>query len=158
MQAKLSFFVLTLFFAIHLTSCGPNYLYQQSYPIASETWTYSDTLNFDFPIQDTITRYNLLAEVIHSPDFPTQNMYILISTRFPDGKRLQMPLSLEMADKLGQWYGDCSSEKCTLQIPLQTNAFFNQMGDYQITMQQYTRTESLEGIMNVGFMVQEVKE
>ncbi|PHN04021.1 gliding motility lipoprotein GldH [Flavilitoribacter nigricans] len=141
-----------------LWGCGSDYLYERSYPIDSSNWTYADSLQFSFEIEDTLQVYNLWLEVEHSVDYDFQNLYTRIHTRFPSGQQLAEPLSLELADNVGRWFGDCNSKTCTLKIPIQEGAFFNQAGTYNITLEQFMRRDPIEGIRTIGFMVEKTDQ
>jgi len=138
-----------------LASCGPNYVFEQSYPISKQEWTYRDSLNFNFSIQDTSKVYNLYLDLEHSTDYSFQNLYVQIYTKFPSGKRLKEMVSLELADKAGGWYGDCGSKWCRLSIPIQEGAYFNAKGNYAITMAQYMRKNPLEGIKSIALKIED---
>lgn len=143
------------FFPVFLfAACGPAYLYNEDYDIPGGEWTYGDQLEFSFDIEDTTQIYNLWLEIEHSTDYKYQNLYTRVHTSFPSGESLQEPLSLELSDKLGRWYGDCGSSDCTLRVPIQQGAFFNEAGTYQITLEQYMRQDPVRGIRNIGFLVE----
>lgn len=145
---------LFLLVIVGTAGCGPDYEYEKTYPIATGTWSYSDSLDFSFEIEDTVELYNLWILLDHSVDYGYQNLYTRIHTRFPSGEDLREALSLELADKVGRWYGDCNSRSCTLKIPIQQGAFFNQTGTYHITVEQYMRQERISGIQEIGFLVE----
>ncbi|MCB0706933.1 MAG: gliding motility lipoprotein GldH [Saprospiraceae bacterium] len=137
-------------------SCGPDYLYENTQTLESEEWSYADSISFEITIADTSHLYELVVEVEHATVYPRQNLYTRISTDFPDGTRLSKPVSLELADKTGFWYGDCNSDWCSIDIPIQTNAFFNQAGTYRFTLEQFTRIDPLPGVRKVGFAVRDL--
>ena len=136
-----------------LASCGPAYLYEAERPLPDATWTYADSLSFDFDIADTTAVYDLYLDVTHRPDYAYQNLYTRILTAFPNGQRLDQTLSLELADKTGRWNGDCGGTRCTVRIPLQERAYFPLPGTYALTVHQYMRKEALPGIEAVGLAV-----
>ncbi|HKK78928.1 MAG TPA: gliding motility lipoprotein GldH [Phaeodactylibacter sp.] len=148
----------TAILLLALSACGPNYVYEKSYKIEDGAWAYADTLPFQFEIEDTNTIYNLWLEVDHSTDFGNQNLYTQIHTQFPSGQRLTELLSLELANKAGQWFGDCNSESCTLRIPIQQGAYFDQAGPYQITLEQYMRRNPVEGVGAITFRLEATGE
>lgn len=141
-----------------LIACGPDYLYKKDYPIDGGSWSYDQALEFSFDIEDTLRIYNLWLEVEHSTDYSYQNLYTRINTYFPSGQELQEPLSLELSDKIGRWYGDCSSSACTLLVPIQQGAFFNQQGTYRITLEQFMRQDPIKGIRNIGFRLEKTEQ
>ncbi len=147
------FFFLLIFFS--LLSCGQKYEYQKSYEIEGERWTYADSLEFSFDIEDTTKIYNLYLELKHTTDYAYQNLYTFIHTTFPSQERLDEQLSLEMANNAGVWEGDCSKEYCTLTIPIQENAYFNQTGTHTIVLEQYMRKDSIPGIKSIAFKLED---
>ncbi|MBR9919832.1 MAG: gliding motility lipoprotein GldH [Bacteroidetes bacterium] len=149
MARTLPLFVILLL----LSACGENYLYEGEKEFDPAEWTYADSVSFEVEITDTTHLYDLILELEHATSYPRQNLYTKISTTFPDGSRLSKPVSLELADKAGVWYGDCNSDWCEAQIPIQTGAFFNEAGTYTFTFQQYTRINPLPGIRALEFSV-----
>lgn len=131
-------------------SCGEAPFFSSTQRIPQATWGYDQAIDFSFEIPDTTVRYNLVLEVEHSFDYLYQNTYLMIATRFPDGKRQERQVPIDFANGTGEWYGQCSSKTCDLQVLLQENAIFNQMGTYMISIQQFTRDNPLEGISQVG--------
>ncbi|MEM7572003.1 MAG: gliding motility lipoprotein GldH [Bacteroidota bacterium] len=142
-------------FLLTLTACGPSYIFEETKPIAEDGWSYNDTLNFNFEIVDTSTIYDLHLILDHKDDFASQNTYVRLKLRFPDGKRTDEQLSLQMADAFGVWLGDCRGENCSLDIPIQTGAYFSQSGNYQLTVEQFSRAELLYGITALTFALEE---
>ncbi|MEM0993225.1 MAG: gliding motility lipoprotein GldH [Bacteroidota bacterium] len=138
-------------------ACQPNYLYQEEKIIANSIWTYDDAVSFTFQIDDTEAQYNLYLDIRHSTQFPFQNLYTMIQTTYPSGRTVDSRISIDMANKLGEWYGKCSQEDCLLRVNLQQGAFFKEAGAHQITFEQYTRKDSLAGVNVLGFAVEAVK-
>ncbi|MEL7251084.1 MAG: gliding motility lipoprotein GldH [Bacteroidota bacterium] len=141
-----------------LASCGPNFVHESALEIPETGWTYQDSLTAQFEIEDSLTIYNLHLLLEHDERFPFQNFYVQVHTKFPDGQRLSELVSLELANKVGRWLGECSSTTCQLDIPIQEGAYFNQIGEYQITIEQYSRRNPLPGVLEIGFAVEETKE
>ncbi len=150
--------ILLLFFPFFFTSCGSEYAYDRTYELEGQAWAYEDTLTYTFAILDTLAIYNLYLEVEHSTDYNYQNLYTQIHTTFPSGERLTELLSLELADKSGFWLGDCGSDYCTLRVPIQQGAYFNQAGSYTITVEQYMRVNPVEGVRSIRFFLEDTGE
>jgi len=140
---------------LFLVSCGPDYILDHDYEIKDAKWAYADQLNYEIEIPDALKIYNLYIEIEHATDFPKQNMYVMIHTQFPSGKRISEQVSLEMANKLGVWYGNCNADWCTLSIPIQQGAYFDIPGTYTFTIEQYMRLEPLPGVKRIGFKIED---
>ncbi len=143
------------FIVILVLGCGPNYIFEEDKTISGNAWTYADSLSFDFNITDTTKVYNLYIELEHSTEYKFQNLYVKVKTKFPDGKKLDQPLSLELANKFGQWLGDCESEKCEIIVPIQEQVYFQQQGDYRIILEQFMREDPMPGLNKFGLKIEE---
>ena len=144
-------------FALFLVACGPDYAYQEIQKIPNAgPWSYADTLNFKFSIADTVSHYNFYLDFEHSDTFPTQNIYLKLSTLFPDGHRLTKVRSFNFFDAQGAAFGKCSGNDCQLRTVLQENAYFKETGDYVLTVEQNTRLDHLSGIKSIGLALEKV--
>ena len=144
---------------ILFASCNQNTIYTSSklFP-QSVGWRYADTADFVVSIPDTNHIYNLYLDVEHDKDFPTQNAYLRVSTRFPSGQRISEQLSVELADGAGKWLGSGWGERKTLHLPIQKGAYFNQAGKYTFTVGQWMRQDSVKHIHSIGFRVESTGE
>ena len=147
-------YLLPFLVLLGFSACGPNYVYEQTLEIPEDGWSYQDSLLATFEIQDTNTIYNLHLIVAHTTYFSYQNFYVQVSTQFPNGEHLTEQVSLELAAKGGIWLGDCSGEICTLDIPIQEGAYFNQAGTYQLSIHQYSRRDPLPEIKSIRFALE----
>ncbi len=148
------FFVLKFTFFLFFFSCSKNKtVFEKNYDIAQHRWLYKDTLNFNFNITDTSALYDIQLTVRHDNTYPFQNLYTHISTQFPNAMRLQQTLNLDLADNTGKWEGNVSGSHATFKTNIQENAFFNALGKHTITLEQFTRRDTLVGIDQIGLML-----
>jgi gliding motility-associated lipoprotein GldH len=137
--------------ALFALSCGKEkVIFEKKYDLKNGQWAYMDTLDFTFTIADTMSLYDIVMVIKHTPQYATQNLYMNISTKFPTGERPKQLLNIDMADNTGKWEGNCNSSECTFQIAIQPNAYFNAAGQYTITLEQYMRDEYLKDIKSIG--------
>ncbi len=137
-----------------LTACGKEKtIFEKEYPIQNSAWTYADTLNFAFDIADTTALYDIVVHIKHRADYGFQNLYTRIHTKFPTGERRTQTLNFDLADNTGQWNGKKSGSSRDFEVKIQQNAFFNQVGQHVITLEQLMRKESLEGIERIQLEV-----
>lgn len=151
---KLSSLFCLLSLVLLSIGCGPDYAYQQTYELDGDEWSYADSLTFEFEVPDTNTIYDLYLDIKHSATYSNQNLYVLIHTSFPAGQRLTEQVSLELSDK-GRWEGDCRGDWCSVRIPIQSGAYFNQTGPHQFVLEQYMRRDPVGGIRSLGMFIQE---
>ena len=125
-------------------------IFEKKYDISQHQWLYKDTLNFNFDITDTLALYDIQLTVRHDNTYPFQNLYTHISTQFPNAMRLQQTLNLDLADNTGKQIGEISGAHTTFKTDIQENAFFNALGKHTITLEQFTRRDTLDGIEQIG--------
>ena len=135
-------------------SCTYSTVYEEMHQLPNYGWTYAEPLAYPFQIEDTTAYYDLWLDLKHRPDLPYQNLYVQITTTYPKGQTATDVISLELADRTGRWYGNCSSDACALSIPLQRETFFDQSGVYHLQIEQYTRTDTLPALKAFGLRIE----
>lgn len=135
-----------------LVGCGPEVVYEARHELPG-SWTYADSADFRYEIGDTSRGYDLALTLEHTDAFATQNLYARFVTTYPSGGREVQDVSLELADRFGNWLGECRGEACVLTIPLQRGARYPAPGNYGLTLLQHGRTEQLPGLEAVGLAV-----
>lgn len=149
-MVKFRYVLICFLIGISLWACkDQNVIYNQSVKIENSNWAYTDILEFDIPVADTLSYYHLDLFVDHDPEFKYQNIYINIISTFPDGSQNEDLVSLELADKTGRWIGDCSAKNCTAPFQLKTNIRFSQAGVHKFKIEQSSRQENLAGFKQV---------
>lgn len=148
------FYILSIALLFFQGACNSDYYYQKEIDLANGQWAYNDTLRFRFSIDDTLEIYNIYLDISYADTFSTQNVYMKLHTLFPDGKRLSKLKSFDLFDLQGKPLGACSGRRCRLHALLQENAFFNSPGEYEITLEQYTRANPLPGVYAIGLALE----
>ena len=134
------------------SSCGPAAIHSEKMETNGE-WSYDNKLSSTIDIQDIDKNYDLALKLNHSQEFYYQNIYLQIETVFPDGKKITEPLSLDLANKAGNWIGKCSGETCEIVFSLQDNFKFKNTGKHQFTIGQYSRDRMLEGVNEIELLL-----
>ncbi len=154
MNSYIKYFILIIGIS-SLASCGPNYIYKKEIEIKNAQWTYADSVKYEVEILDTNKIYSLYLDVNHAATYPYQNIYMRIGTAFPKGEKIQERLSIDFADKLGRWNGDCNNRECDLRVTIQENAFFSQAGTYIFTVEQFMRKDSLPDVRSLQLAIED---
>lgn len=134
-----------------LIQCTPDHtLYNGQHLIDAEGWSDADPATFIFAVTDTSQRYDLLLDVAHRTEYRWQNLYVRITTEFPDDPAKTDILSLELSDGRGGWAGRCRREHCRITIPLQERVRFPAPGSYSLTFEPWMRVpvvHDVEGLV-----------
>lgn len=141
---------------LSLSSCDSrDIIFEKNIELRDKHWTYADSLQYTFPIKDTSKIYSIYLQIAHEQVYPFQNIYLMLHTQFPSGKRIDNRINIDLAEPTGKWNGDCSGNSCALEIPIQEGAYFNETGDYTLTVEQYLRQDTLSGISAVKVMLED---
>ena len=146
--------IMPFLLALSLSGCDTKSVFEKNIDIPKYIWNLEFKPVFNVPITDTSFLYDIYVNVRHTQFYPNSNLWILITTQFPDGKQLEKRVELTLADKEGKWHGDCLGDICDIQIPIQENAFFNQPGNYAFTYEQIMRTNDLPFVMSMGLRIE----
>ena len=130
---------------VFTTSCSNGVVYSHKANVDGSVWNYNQELQFELDGIDTSSYYDLVLEVNHSPEFSFENLYTRIGTQFPSGESIKDIVSLQLADNMGTWLGNCNSSTCTTELLIQEKFRFKEIGQHKITLENYSR-EALKGI------------
>lgn len=145
-----------IFILLGLASCSQPF-YDRSYEVDAQTLSYEDHMDFEFDVQDTQQYYSVWLELEHDEAYPYQNIYLELQSIAPQRDTFQEAFSIDLANKFGYWQGQCSGNKCTIQVPLESKVRFENEGLHVLSIRQHTRMPQLEGIHKVRLTIEEVE-
>ena len=137
---------LMAFAALILVSCNSDVVYKEKYKFPEEEFTKGNPIDYTFEIQDTSLRYDIMLDLHHSDEYAYQNLYVKITTVFPDGKKIDDVVSLELSKSGTAWQGECGGGECKVPIVLIEKTKFKLPGKYKISLEQYGRTTTVSGL------------
>jgi gliding motility-associated lipoprotein GldH len=138
-----------------LYACGPKTIYKESREIPGAMWKKDKPLTFGFEVNDTLSKYDIVLSVKYKNDFRYKNQYISVTTTFPNNKKIEDIVSLELSKNNGDSNGKCSGESCIVPILFQEKINFPSLGHYIISIAQYSREDSIMGIESMEFKLME---
>lgn len=145
------FFISTLCFQ----SCDKNRVFEKNETIKKSIWQSTDKLNFEVDVVDTAATYNVYINVRHASIYPYSNLWLMVTTTFPDGQSKRQRVEVSLADEEGAWHGEGMGDIWDLKYLAQQNARFNKKGKYNFTFEQIMRLDPLPGIMAMGLRVEQ---
>lgn len=151
---KNTFWLFAFIAILLLNSCNQTVVVDKNNLLKNELWNYEQHQDFEVPIEDTTIHYNIYINIRHSFHFEWRNLWVEVNTQFPSGKKLSKRVNLALSEADGKWFGDCSSDDCFIQIPIQENALFPEKGNYTFSISQDMRVNPLRNIRNVGLKVE----
>lgn len=149
-----------LFFLIILiiSGCDSDRLYEKNYDFDEQAWLSSNQPAFEFSVRDTLKTFNLLCNVRNSAEYPFSRIFINYSLQDSAGVSLShnMISTFLFEEKTGKPLGNSGlGDVYDHQIPILKNFQFKKAGMYSIRFDQFMRTDTLSGILAVGFRLEE---
>lgn len=146
-----------------LASCGMKAsYYQKQVPIPSAAWAAKFMPEFKVEITDTAANHYCFLLFRHDEAYPNSNLWIRLKIKAPgektfkDGPRLEV----QLADASGVWQGKGMGGIWEHKIYIDAKAApkFEKPGIYEIKVEQLMRMDPLPSVLNVGFMVEEIRK
>ncbi len=146
-----------LVLVIFLCSCSKNVIYSKYQTFKENEWFAKDKATFDVDITDTQTLNNINLMVRHADSYPYSNLFVFVTTKYPDGKSLTDTMEIVLANSKGEWQGSGAGDIYDFKVPVKKNVRFPLAGKYQFSFEQGMRVDPLPLIMDFGFEVEKVK-
>jgi gliding motility-associated lipoprotein GldH len=144
-----------------LSSCGDGKVYQEYTDFNARYWLVSDTAKFSFSIEDTTSRYNVYCNLRNSTQYPFSRIFLNFS--LSDSTRKDFHTSLlndflfdpKSGEPLGKTgLGDLYDH----QLTVLKNYKFAHSGPFMVNIEQFMRTDTLQGILSVGVGIEKVSK
>jgi gliding motility-associated lipoprotein GldH len=138
------------------TSCSNNVVYSKYQTFSEQNWYAKDKAVFDVDITDTQTLNTISLMVRHGDTYPYSNMFLYVTSKYPDGKVLIDTMEIVLANQKGEWVGSGAGDIFDVRIPIKKNVRFPLSGKYQFIFEQGMRVDPLPMVMDFGFEVEKV--
>jgi len=146
-------FIGTIFCVLVFIACEETPFYDQIISIPNSEWSYDFKPEFKVAATDTSQMYDLFLNIDHNTSYSFENLYLKITTSFPKSNSKEETLSIDLAEKIGQWVGDCNSQKCTTKVYLLESFKFGDPGEYVFTIEQFSRQDKLKDINSLELQI-----
>jgi gliding motility-associated lipoprotein GldH len=143
--------------ACMLLSCDPARVYDKFKDINDSKWYAGEHVKFDVQVEDTVSYNNVYLNIRNTGDYKYSNLYMFISTIYPDQKISIDTVECILADEEGQWLGKGTGSIKDNQLLLKKAFRFHQTGIYTFEFEQAMRVDTLEGIKSVGLRIEKIQ-
>lgn len=156
-RSGLRILVLVTSLAAMLTGCDSRRVYEDNREFASRQWLITEEPSFDFVITDSTREYNLYYNLRNSLHYGWDRIYITYVLTDSSGQELSRKLLYnELFDPAGRPYGESGiGDIYDHRFPILTGYRFAHPGKYSIRLTQFSRQDTLQGILAVGVRVEE---
>jgi gliding motility-associated lipoprotein GldH len=161
-KSKFLLFVLVLFFML---SCNDISEFNQYKSVENSAWKSGEKISFNFEVKDTILPKSLFINIRNNNDYEFSNLYLITTLKFPNNSLVIDTLQYEMADASGKFLGNGFSEIKENKLFYKEHKVFPISGNYSLEIRHAMRKnsainaiENLNGIQDVGFSIEKIKE
>ncbi|HOT13395.1 MAG TPA: gliding motility lipoprotein GldH [Bacteroidales bacterium] len=155
MKTKLSLLVLVV---LTVLSCVNREQYVQNFSIADSKWKISNKCRFEYINNDTVSPSNVYFNLRHSGNYKYSNIYLFVTTMAPNGNKIIDTLEYNLADAKGRWIGKGLSDIKNIKLGYKKAVRFSQNGKYMFYVTHGMRENELEGIIDVGIIIEKSKQ
>ncbi len=149
-----AFLVITVFF----TSCeDTKTIVDTNLEMNSHDWSYLNKVRIPVTIQNESIAYNVYVNLRHTADYKYSNIFLLIETTGPDGKKTTERKEFTLAQPDGEWLGKGSGNMYSYQLPYKMDYRFAKKGKYTFQLEQNMRDNPLREITDVGIRVEKAE-
>ncbi len=124
----------------------------------AEEWNLDNVAAFEPEITDTLSGNNIFFTIRTGASYPFRNIYLFVSTTSPAGKTITDTLQYKIADEKGKWYGKGFADVHELNLPFKANVYFPSKGIYSFKISHGMRTETLNGVYDIGLRIEKIKK
>ena len=157
---SLFFYLLSLF--VVFTGCGKEAILVDQYiEIPNGNWNIDNKLTIEFDVVDTSRKNNFFITLRNTEEYKYANLYLFVTTLFPNDKTSADTIGVELSDASGKWLGKgegfiFDSEVVTNKILYNYQKKFPLLGHYKVTLQQAMRETELSGIIDAGIRIEQI--
>ena len=146
-----------LFSLLLICSCNKNVVYTKYKKFEDNEWFVKDKAVFDIDITDINSLNNISLMVRHADGYPYSNVFLFLTSTYPDGKIMKDTMEVVLANGKGEWLGSGAGDIYDFKFPIKQNVRFPLKGKYKFEFEQAMRTDPLPLIMDFGFEVEKVE-
>ncbi len=139
------------------SACDSSRVFEENLEFKNRTWIVSEPITFGFTIADTGKKYNLYYNVRNSVDYPYARLFVEYRLSDSLGTELSKKLTSQYLfdQKTGKPLGQSGiGDLFDHQIPILQDYQFTTPGLYKVRLEQFTRQDTLQGILAVGIRVE----
>lgn len=150
--------ILIIITSITINSCIEfGVIFNKTKPIKDSKWLSSDTVYFDFEMQNIEQYYDMYILVRNNKNYKWSNLFLFSDITFPNGKTRKDTIEITLADIYGNWTGNNKGSIITTQPLFLKHKKFPLKGNYKIAITHGMRTPTLKNITDVGIKLKKTE-
>jgi gliding motility-associated lipoprotein GldH len=145
--------IIFLMVVLLAVSCQSDILFTGHNDFNQDGWSRHNEARFMAEITDTITASRVDITIRTGSDYPYRNIFLFVSAHSPGGERITDTLEYMLADEKGNRLGQGTGDIRELNLNYRRNVYFPVSGTYTFVIEHAMRTETLEGVYDVGLRI-----
>lgn len=133
-------------------------VFEKNIEIPRNAWSYDFHPSFEVNITDTAALYNIYITLRHTDAYRFSNIWLLITTQYPDQQPVTKRVELPLADAQGNWLGSGMDDIFFHRILIQQHAIFSRTGRYHFSLEQNMRQNPLLEVMSAGLRIEKAND
>ena len=144
--------ILILITSLLLVGCQGDIVYTAFNTLPNAGWEADSSLCYQPTITDSVSDYQMLITIRHTDAYPYQNLWLFVDIEKDSVSLRRDTIECYMANERGEWLGGGLSIH---ELPLlySDSYQFANSGEYQISITQGMREDTLVGIKEVGVKI-----
>lgn len=147
-------FICIFLFLVLTGSCDRKRFFEENIAIPEGQWNSRNHVIFNVDIPTITAPFNVYLNLRNTPDYPFSNLFLFMTTHYPDGTSSADTLELLLADYQGRWLGKGMGSVRYNRFLLKKSLHFPAKGKYRFEFEQAMRTPVLKGIKDIGFRIE----
>jgi len=140
-----------------LQSCNTIDVYEQTIALPKHEWKSNLRLNFSPQIKDSVAYYNIYFVLRHSESYHFNNIWINLTSTFPNDSARTQRLNIQLATGNG-WLGTSMDDIIEQRLLLNKQPMRLRAGTYKFSITQVMREDPLENVLNAGIRIEKVTQ
>lgn len=136
------FFIVLIFF-----SCNKKTIYNDYFLFENKNWHTDSLITFQFQVQDTVAKHQVIIKVRHNVDYEFQNLFF-----FFYNNTKKDTIEILLADKKGKWLGNGFGDVRQTEIIINDGEIFNKKEKQKYVFEQamrYGREKNIKNLKNI---------
>jgi gliding motility-associated lipoprotein GldH len=143
--------------SLMFTGCNKNVVYTKYITFENNEWYAKNKAVFEVDMSDNQSLHNISLMIRHADSYPYSNVFLFVTSKYPDGKVMKDTMEIILANSKGEWQGSGAGDIFDFKIPIKKNVKFPLTGKYTFEFEQGMRTDPLPLIMDFGFEIEKVQ-
>lgn len=149
---------------VFLSCADASLVYGEFQPI-KDKWDKDHIIEFELPVMDSLKTFDLHVNLRNTQAYPYNNIFLILSMEYPEGKVSVDTLEYTLAHPDGRWMGKKMGGMNEHVLWYKENFRFEEGGNYKLKIQHAVRKNGqiegdqlLSGIKDVGYSIKKIND